>query len=95
MTPHEVLRRPVITEKNTQLNEQARYVFEVAREANKLQIKQAVEAIFNVKVTKISTLNRKGKVKRNRRSNTFGKRPDTKRAIVAVASDDRIDIFGS
>ena len=93
--PRDIILRPVVSEKSYSLLDRNVYTFIVAKHANKIEIKQAVEAIFNVKVTKISTLNRKGKVKRNRRSNTFGKRPDTKRAIVAVASDDRIDIFGS
>jgi large subunit ribosomal protein L23 len=93
--PRDIILRPVVSEKSYSLLDRNVYTFIVAKEANKIEIKQAVETIFNVKVTKISTLNRKGKVKRNRRSNTSGKRPDTKRAIVAVATDDRIDIFGS
>jgi len=64
-------------------------------DANKIEIRQAVEAIFNVKVLKVNTLNRNGKRKRNRRSFTFGKRADTKRAIVTLAGDDRIDLFES
>jgi large subunit ribosomal protein L23 len=87
--------RPVVSEKSYALLDSNVYTFIVAPDANKIEIKQAVEAIFNVKVTRISTLNRKGKLKRNRRSNTMGKRPDTKRAIVTLAADDRIDIFGS
>lgn len=93
--PRDIILRPVVSEKSYSLLDRNVYTFIVAKDANKIEIKQAVESIFNVKVTNISTLNRKGKVKRNRRSNTSGKRPDTKRAIVAVAADDRIDIFGS
>ncbi len=93
--PRDVILRPVVSEKSYALLDQNVYTFVVHPSANKIEIKQAVETIFNVKVTKISTLNRKGKLKRNRKSNTFGKRPDTKRAIVALAPDDRIDIFGS
>jgi large subunit ribosomal protein L23 len=93
--PRDIVLRPVVSEKSYALLDRNVYTFVVAKDANKIEIKQAVEAIFNVKVTKISTLNRKGKLKRNRRSNTFGKRPDTKRAIVALSTDDRIDIFGS
>jgi large subunit ribosomal protein L23 len=93
--PRDVILRPVVSEKSYALLDQNVYTFVVAPDANKIEIKKAVEEIFNVKVTKISTLNRKGKRKRNRRSNTLGKRPDCKRAIVAVAADDRIDIFGS
>ena len=54
-----------------------------------------MEEIFNVKVLNVTTMNRQGKKKRNRRTNTFGQRPTTKRAIVKVAAEDRIDIFGS
>jgi large subunit ribosomal protein L23 len=93
--PRDIILRPVVSEKSYALLDQNVYTFIVAPDANKIEIKQAVESIFNVKVTRISTLNRKGKVKRNRRSNTLGKRSDTKRAIVALAPDDRIDIFGS
>ena len=93
--PRDIILRPVVSEKSYALLDQNVYTFIVAPDANKIEIKQAVESIFNVKVTRISTLNRKGKRKRNRRSNTFGKRSDTKRAIVALAADDRIDIFGS
>ena len=60
--------------------------------ANKTQIKQAVEAVFSVKVTGVNTINRQGKRKRTRTG--FGKRADTKRAIVTLAEGDRIDIFG-
>ncbi|HEY3239093.1 MAG TPA: 50S ribosomal protein L23 [Acidimicrobiia bacterium] len=93
--PRDIVLRPVVSEKSYALLDSNVYTFIVAPDANKIEIKQAVEAIFNVKVTRISTLNRKGKLKRNRRSNTMGKRPDTKRAIVTLAADDRIDIFGS
>jgi large subunit ribosomal protein L23 len=93
--PRDIILRPVVSEKSYALLDQNVYTFIVAPDANKIEIKQAVESIFNVKVRRISTLNRKGKLKRNRRSNTLGKRSDTKRAIVALAPDDRIDIFGS
>jgi large subunit ribosomal protein L23 len=93
--PRDVILRPVVSEKSYSLLDNNVYTFVVASDANKIEIRQAVESIFNVKVTRISTLNRKGKRKRNRRANTFGKRPDTKRAIVSLAPDDRIDIFGS
>jgi large subunit ribosomal protein L23 len=93
--PRDVILKPVVSEKSYALLDQNVYTFIVAPDANKIEIRQAVESIFNVKVSKVTTLNRKGKKKRNRRSNTFGKRPDTKRAIVAIAGDDRIEIFGS
>jgi large subunit ribosomal protein L23 len=91
MTPHEVLRRPVITEKNTQLNEQSRYVFEVAREANKLQIKQAVEVIFKVTVTAVNTINVPSKPRRFGRS--VGRTKPWKKAIVSLAKGQRIELF--
>ena len=93
--PRDVILRPVVSEKSYALLDNNVYTFVVAPDANKIEIKQAVEAIFNVKVIRISTLNRKGKRKRNRRTGTFGKRPDSKRAIVSLGPDDRIDIFGS
>ena len=71
------------------------YTFVVHPDSNKTEIRQAVESIFNVRVAKVNTLNRKGKRKRNRRQASFGKRPDTKRAIVTVAPGERIDIFSS
>lgn len=93
--PRDVILKPVVSEKSYALLDDNVYTFVVAPDANKIEIKAAVEAIFNVKVTKISTLNRKGKRKRNRRTGKFGQRPDTKRAIVALAPDDRIELFGS
>jgi large subunit ribosomal protein L23 len=67
--------------------------FIVDPEANKTQIRLAVEAVFGVKVTGVNTVNRPGKRRRTRYG--WGKRPDTKRAIVTLASGDRIDIFGA
>lgn len=92
--PRDIVLRPVVSEKSYALLDGNVYTFIVAPDANKIEIKQAVESIFNVKVIRISTLNRKGKLKRNRRSNTMGKRSNSKRAIVQLAADDRIDIFG-
>ena len=91
----QVLKRPILSEKSTLLADSGKYVFEVIPSANKIEIRKAVEEIFNVKVLNVTTSNRQGKRKRNRRTNTFGQRPTTKRAIVKVAADDRIDIFGS
>jgi large subunit ribosomal protein L23 len=67
----------------------------VARDANKIEIKHAVESIFGVRVTNVNTLNRSGKRKRNRRTGGWGSRPTTKRAVVSLAEGDRIEIFGS
>jgi len=93
--PRDVILRPVVSEKSYGLLDSGAYTFVVHPDANKIEIRQAVEAIFNVKVLKVNTLNRNGKRKRNRRSFTFGKRSDTKRAIVTLAGDDRIDLFES
>ena len=71
------------------------YTFEVAPGANKIQIKQAVEEIFGVTVTNVNTMNRAGKRKRNRRTGTWGRRADQKRAVVSLATGDSIEIFGS
>ena len=90
--PRDILIRPVISEKSYRLADDGKYTFIVAPDANKTQIRQAVEAIFNVKVTGVNTLNRPGKRRRTRHG--WGKRPDTKRAIVGLAAGERIDIGG-
>jgi large subunit ribosomal protein L23 len=91
--PRDVVIAPVISEKSYEQLEQNVYVFKVHTSASKPEIRRAVESIFDVAVTKVNTLNRKGKVRRNRRSNTVGKRADTKRAIVTLAEGDSIKIF--
>ena len=93
--PRDIILQPVVSEKSYTLLDANTYTFIVAPSANKIEIRQAVEEIFNVKVLNVTTMNRQGKRKRNRRSNTIGQRPTTKRAVVKVAADDRIDIFGS
>jgi large subunit ribosomal protein L23 len=90
--PRDVLLRPVVSEKSYGLLDEGKYTFVVAPSANKTQIKQAVEEVFRVKVTGVNTLNRQGKRRRTRFG--WGKRVDTKRAIVTLAEGDRIDIFG-
>ena len=91
--PRDVLLSPVISEKSYGLLDENKYTFIVRPDANKTQIKIAVEQIFNVKVLGVNTVNRQGKRKR-RRGNKLGKRKDTKRAIVSLAPGDRIEIFG-
>src|SRR5699024_10188034 len=91
--PHDVLIAPVISEKTYELIDDNKYTFEVRPDANKTQIKIAVETIFDVNVTAVNTLNRTGKVSRTRFG--FGKRKDTKRAVVSVAAGQSIDIFTS
>ncbi|MER6132666.1 50S ribosomal protein L23 [Streptomyces sp. NPDC001815] len=90
--PRDVLIKPVVSEKSYALLDEGKYTFVVAPGANKTQIKQAVQAVFSVKVTGVNTINRQGKRKRTKSG--FGKRADTKRAIVTLAEGDRIDIFG-
>ena len=91
--PRDIIIRPVVSEKSYGLLDAGVYTFVVDPEASKIEIRQAVEDIFNVQVAKVNTLNRKGKRKRNRRQFTFGKRADTKRAIVTLAPGSRIDLF--
>ncbi|WP_046470635.1 50S ribosomal protein L23 [Allosalinactinospora lopnorensis] len=90
--PRDIIIEPVISEKSYGLLDENKYTFIVRPDANKTQIKIAVEKIFDVKVTSVNTINRPGKRKRTRFG--YGKRPDTKRAIVSVQEGDRIDIFG-
>ena len=90
--PRDVLLAPVISEKSYGLLDDNKYTFVVRPDANKTQIKIAVEQVFNVKVLDVNTLNRQGKRKRTRSG--FGRRKDTKRAIVSLAPGDRIEIFG-
>ncbi|GAB2852508.1 MULTISPECIES: 50S ribosomal protein L23 [Lentzea] len=89
----DVLLAPVISEKSYGLLEENKYTFLVAPGSNKTQIKIAVEKVFGVKVVSVNTINRQGKRKRTRTG--FGKRKDTKRAIVTLSSDSKpIEIFG-
>ncbi|HEX4060051.1 MAG TPA: 50S ribosomal protein L23 [Streptosporangiaceae bacterium] len=90
--PRDILIRPVISEKSYRLADDGKYTFLVSPDANKTQIRQAVEAVFTVRVTGVNTANRQGKRRRTRYG--WGKRPDTKRAIVSLAEGDRIDLFG-
>ena len=90
--PREILLAPVISEKSYGLLDENKYTFLVHPDANKTEIKIAVEKVFGVNVTSVNTLNRGGKRRRTRTG--WGKRKDTKRAIVSVAPGDRIDIFG-
>ena len=88
----DVLLAPVISEKSYGLLDSGRYTFLVRPDANKTQIRIAVEQVFGVRVTAVNTSNREGKRKRTRYG--FGRRVGTKRAIVSLAEGDRIDIFG-
>jgi large subunit ribosomal protein L23 len=90
--PRDIIIEPVISEKSYGLMDENKYTFIVHPDANKTQIKIAIKQIFDVEVTAVNTINRKGKRKRTRFG--YGKRPDTKRAIVSVADGEQIDIFG-
>ena len=90
--PRDILLSPVISEKSYAQLDENKYTFVVHPDANKTQIKIAVAEVFSVKVLSVNIINRQGK--RIRTKTGFGKRPDTKRAIVTVAAGDRIDIFG-
>jgi large subunit ribosomal protein L23 len=92
---HNILLRPVVSEKTYALMDNNVYVFVVDPDATKIEVRLAVEQAFGVRVTKVNTLNRKGKSKRNRRNNTIGHRVDTKRAMVTLQSGDSIDLFES
>ena len=90
-SPRDVIIRPVVSEKSYAGLEGNRYTFLVAPDANKTEIKEAIQQIWNVRVLGVNTINRKGKVKRTRVST--GKRPDQKRAVVSLAQGDTIEIF--
>ena len=89
--PRDVIWRPVISEKSYALLDENKYTFVVDPKSNKTEIKQAVQEIFGVRVTKVNTQNRRGK--RKRRGWVTGKRSDTKRAIVTLAEGDEIELF--
>ena len=89
--PYDVLIQPRISEKSIAQMDENKYTFIVAKDANKIEIKHAVEAAFNVTVLDVATQNYTGKVKRMGRYE--GKRPDTKRAVVTLKQGDKIEIF--
>ena len=90
-TARDVIIAPVVSEKSYSLLDGNAYTFIVHPHANKTEIRQAVESIWNVRVLKVNTINRKGKSKRFRFST--GRRPDSKRAVVKLVDGDRIEIF--
>ena len=90
--PRSIVRKALITEKGTELREERnQYHFEVARDANKIEIKRAIETIFAVKVDDVRTMQMRGKVKRQGR--WIGKRSDWKKAIVTLKPDQKIELF--
>ena len=92
-SPRDVIIRPIVSEKSYASLEAGMYTFLVDPRANKTEIKEAVQAIWEVRVVSVNTMNRPGKLKR--RGYTKGKRPDQKRAIVTLAPGDSIEIFES
>jgi large subunit ribosomal protein L23 len=89
--PHDVLIKPVVSEKSTGLMEQNKYTFEVDKNANKIEIKYAVETAFKVNVTDVKTMRVPGKLKRQGRSQ--GLTPEWKKAIVTIKEGQRLPIF--
>ena len=89
---YDIIKRPLVTEKtNGMRDDHDQYVFEVATDANKVEIRQAVEKLFGVRVVDVNTAIRRGKIKRLKRR--FGKQPNTKRAVVTLHEDDSIELF--
>ena len=91
LTAHQILVRPIVTEKNTALNEVGKYCFEVAQAANKIEVKRAVEEIFKVKVTTVNVMKVPGKMRRTGR--TSGMTRTWKKAVVTLAPGERIELF--
>jgi large subunit ribosomal protein L23 len=90
--PRDIIVAPIVSEKSYSELNRNWYTVLVAPDANKTQIKIAIQQIFNVRVLTVNTLNREGKCKRTRTG--WGKRKDTKRAMVKLAEGDRIEAFG-
>lgn len=93
--PRDIIIRPVVSEKSYGLVERGVYTFIVDKRASKPEIRDAIERIFDVRVAKVNTLNRPGKIKVNRRRNTLGHKPDTKRALVTLVEGNEIPLFES
>jgi len=89
--PRTIIRKLLVTEKGTQQGSAGKYLFEVEPSANKIEIKRAVESLFNVSVTRVNTMTVKGKRKRER-TVRFGKRADWKKAIVTLKEGSKIDL---
>ena len=89
--PYSIIKRPLITEKSMSMTAEGKYVFEVDKSANKIEITGAIEKLFSVKVLKVNTLTVKGKIKRVRA--VPGRTPDWKKAYVTLMPGQRIEIF--
>ncbi len=91
----DVIKAPVVSEKSYAGFDEGVYTFIVAKDANKIEIRQAIEALFDVTVADVRTHNRNGKRKRNRKTGSFGSRPDKKYAIVTLKDGDTIEVLGA
>jgi large subunit ribosomal protein L23 len=92
MDAHLIIKRPLVTEKSTLAREEGnKYIFEIDRRANKIEVGKAVEKLFKVKVLEVRTMNMAGKEKRMGR--ILGKKSDWKKAIVTLAPGNSIEIF--
>ena len=91
MNAHDILIKPVVSEKSTDLLQDNKYTFLVPIKVNKIQVRQAVEQIFKVKVQAVNTIRMQGKTKRMGKN--VGKRSDYKKAIVTLAPGNQIEIF--
>ena len=89
--PYEILVKPLVSEKSMMMMGENKYSFAVAKDANKIEIKNAVEKLFNVTVLSVNTRTIQGKV--NRQGRYEGKRPDVKKAIVTLKAGDQIKVF--
>lgn len=90
--PHQIIRRPLITEKGTELKDHGnQYLFEVVRDANKIEIKRAIESLFRVKVLQVRTISVRGKERRVGRY--LGRTPDWKKAVATLKAGDSIEFF--
>lgn len=92
MSPHEIIIQPVVTEKTTDLQELGQYTFKVAKRANKIEIRKAVEMVFGVRVAKVNTQVVRGDLRRVGRF--WGKKASWKKAIVTLHPEDSIDLYG-
>ncbi len=91
--PRDIILRPIVSEKSYSLIDKGTYTFEVHPDASKPEISDAIESIWGVKVRRVNTLNRRGKVRKTRGTNRVGQRPNTKRAIVTLAAGNSIPLF--
>ena len=90
--PRQIVIRPVVTERSTaEADERGAYTFEVAKDANKIEIRQAIEKLFGVKVADVRTMNYRGKWRRMGRA--VGRKPSYKKAVVTLAEGERIDVY--